>query len=91
MGSALIEREREMEGSGQSEGKEKVTYTRHCGPARDLQISKIYQFPYQEVAICELGEGDHPRAVGQSKVSGIGSPHLTRGGGSLHHKYIWGC
>ena len=37
----------------------------------DLQISKIYCLPYQEVTVCEVGEEDFPRTMGDQRFQAL--------------------
>ena len=56
-----------------------------CGRSASL---KIYLVPYQEVPICEVGQGDHPTAMEQPEISSDGPPHLARGGGGIYHQLV---
>ena len=89
--SKLKEQREKKEGRKEKKdlGEEKMKIqTRDSCPERNQEISKIYWIPYQEVAICKVGEGKCPRTMGPSEVPGNGSPHLKGGSGGLCHKFI---
>ena len=67
------------------EGKEKKR--RQFRPGT-VALQEIHKFPCQEVIVCELGKGDHPRTMGWSKISGIGPPCLARGSRGLCCQFV---
>ena len=96
MQGARVEGEGESERQGKSwlcggkrKGKEEEEIqTGKCGPAGDLQISKIYWPTFQEVTFCKVGMGDHPATMRQSTISGTGPPYIARGGRGIHCQCI---